>query len=111
MRRLLGSLALAALALVMGGALLLGAIWQGAVRPPEGMVWLGPVALSSHRDCVSQWNMPCASARPWTLRLVVRRANGGWRLIRLLRVEPTQRYPRSPYPQGIVRKAPSPFKG
>jgi hypothetical protein len=94
MRRVLWSLVLATLTLAVSGALLLGAIWQGAVQPPVGMVWLGPVALSAHRDCIAQWNMPCAAAKPWTLRLVVRRANGGWRLIRLLRVEPAQRYPR-----------------
>ena len=92
MRRLIASLALATLALLLGGALLLGAVWQDVVKPPEGMVWVGPVALSAHRDCIAQWNMPCAAAKPWTVRLVVRRANGGWRLIRLMRVEPTGHY-------------------
>ena len=95
MRRLLLSLALTLLTLTLSGALLLGAVWQGVVKPPEGMVWVGPVALSAHRDCIAQWNMPCAAAKPWTVRLVVRRANGGWRLIRLLRVEPAGQYPSS----------------
>src|SRR5688500_3762387 len=52
MRRVLWSLVLATLTLAVSGALLLGAIWQGAVQPPVGMVWLGPVALSAHRDCI-----------------------------------------------------------
>lgn len=88
MRRLLLSAALALLTLLLGGALLLGAAQQGFVRPPEGLLWLGPVALSGHRDCVAQqWNMPCVAGRAWTLRVVTRRPNGGWRLVRLLRIE------------------------
>lgn len=89
LRRLLLSVALALLTLLLSGTLLLGAAQRGIVKPPEGLLWLGPVALSGHRDCITQqWNMPCAAGRPWTLRLVVRRAPGGWRLIRLLRIEP-----------------------
>ena len=87
MQRVLISVILAFLALTLSIFLVLGTIQQGFVEPPDGTLWLGPVALSSHYNCVARWSMPCSVAGRWTLGLVIDLPGDEARMWRLMQVD------------------------